>query len=390
MQEALLAAAVDLAGGRAAREPAGLAGAGRLPPPGRALPRDDARRRREDGSWPTPTAPDAAAGQDDSLVLLFMCCHPSLTPASAIPLTLRAVGGLTTREIAAAFFVPEATMAQRISRAKARSRPREPFAPPDAEDLPTGCGRCSGSSTSCSPKDRRAQRARPRPPRPHRGGDPPHPRCADDLGGRPGGRGPARADAADRRPPSAPHRPDGALVPLEEQDRAALGPGDRAEGVALITDALRKHQMGEYQVQAAIAAVHDQAPATGTRTGRRSRRSTAMLEKMTGSPVVRLNRAVAVAMVDGPAAGLALLDGLEDDLGDHHRLQPLARPPARAGRRPGAALVEYRADGARAEPAGAGPPHDPGRPPGVAEDFRMMSKPPVGSDVPGDAPRVRS
>jgi predicted RNA polymerase sigma factor len=144
-------------------------------------------------------------------------------------------------------------------------------------------------------------------------------------------------------------RSDGALVPLEDQDRTQWDRREIAEGVALITDAMRRGAMGEYQVQAAIAAVHDQAPSYADTNWMQIAALYSMLEKMTGSPVVRLNRAVAVGIVDGPGAGLALLDGLDDELGDHHRLHAVrAHLLERAGD-PDAALVEYRAaaDGAR-------------------------------------------
>ena len=169
--------------------------------------RDDARRRREDlaASW-SITPPDPASGADDTLILVFMCCHPSLTPASAIPLTLRAVGGLTTREIAASFLVPEATMAQRISRAKARVKESdEPFALPSPEQraerlqsvlhvlylvFTEGYASSSGSELArlTSPTRRSVS-----------------PRCACVVaGGSRGGR-PARAHVAHRRAPSGSH-----------------------------------------------------------------------------------------------------------------------------------------------------------------------------------------
>jgi RNA polymerase sigma factor (sigma-70 family) len=313
--------------------------------------RDTARRRREDVVVSdADRAPDPATAADDSLVLLFMCCHPSLTPASAIPLTLRAVGGLTTREIAAAFLVPEATMAQRISRAKARvAASAEPFAMPTADDLP---GRLRSvlrvlyvMFTEGSTSTTGAALARPdlmaeaiRLTRGVHTTLPDDPEVAGLL---------ALMLLTDARRPAR-SGPDGELVPLEEQDRTRWDRREIGEGIGLVTAAIRQGAMGEYQVQAAIAAVHDQAPRYEDTNWGQVSALYARLEQMTGSPVVRLNRAVAVAMVDGPAAGLALLDGLEDDLGDHHRLHAVRAHLLEQAGDQVAALVEYRAaaDGA--------------------------------------------
>jgi RNA polymerase sigma factor (sigma-70 family) len=307
--------------------------------------RDTARRRREDVVVAdADRAPDPVSAADDSLVLLFMCCHPSLTPASAIPLTLRAVGGLTTREIAAAFLVPEATMAQRISRAKARvAASHEPFAMPTDADLPARLrsvlrvlyvmfteGSTSTTGAALARPDLTAEAIRLT-----RGV---HTTLPDD----PEVTGLLAlmllTDA--RRPARTGH--DGALVPLEEQDRARWDRREIGEGIELITTAIRQGAMGEYQVQAAIAAVHDQAPRYEHTNWEQVNALYARLEQMTGSPVVRLNRAVAVAMVDGPAAGLALLDGLDDELGDHHRLHAVRAHLLEQAGDADAALVEYR------------------------------------------------
>jgi RNA polymerase sigma factor (sigma-70 family) len=285
--------------------------------------RDDARRRREDlaASW-SATQPDPLSGRDDTLILMFMCCHPTLTPATAIPLTLRAIGGLTTAEIAAAFLVSEATMAQRVSRAKAAIRASdEPFSLPSAEAhadrlrsvlhvlyLLFNEGYATNSGADLARTDlsgeairlaRVAHRALPDDPE-----------VTGLL---------ALMLLTDARRPGR-TRSDGELVPLAEQDRTLWDNSLIAKGVALITEALHQGQMGEYQLQAAIGAVHDQALRYGDTNWSEIAALYHRLEQMTGNPMVTLNRAVATAMVDGPTAGLTLLDGLDQRLGDHHRL----------------------------------------------------------------------
>jgi RNA polymerase sigma factor (sigma-70 family) len=284
---------------------------------------DEARRRREDlaASWSvTPAEP--APGRDDTLILMFMCCDPVLTPAAAIPLTLRAVGGLATREIAAAFLLPEATMAQRISRAKAKvSESALPFRLPSSEERTERLASVlhvlyllfnEGYATTAGP-----ELARPdlsgeaiRLARLVHAALPEDPEVSGLL---------ALMLLTDARRPAR-TRPDGDLVTLEEQDRRLWDRALIAEGVALITDALRRGPMGEYQAQAAIAAVHDQA-----RTHAETRWDEIVplynvLERLTGNPMVTLNRAVAVAELHGAAAGLAVVEDLDERLGDHHRL----------------------------------------------------------------------
>ncbi len=149
-------------------------------------------------------------------------------------------------------------------------------------------------------------------------------------------RRPARTDA------------DGALVPLAEQDRTLWDRGRIAEGVALITAALQQGEMGEYQVQAAIAAVHDQAARYVDTSWSEIVPLYNVLERMTGNPMVALNRAVAVAMLDGPGAGLALLDGLDERLGDHHRLHAVRAHLLEQSGATDAAIVEFRAAAAGA------------------------------------------
>ena len=286
--------------------------------------RQDANRRRRENlaaSW-SLARPDPAPGKDDSLILIFMCCHPSLSPASAIPLTLRAVGGLTTREIAGAFLVPEATMAQRISRAKAKVKGSdEPFELPSPDDRGERLRSVlhvlyllfnEGYATSGGPDLARSDLSGEaiRLARSVHAALPEDPEVTGLL---------ALMLLSDARRPARTGS-DGELVPLADQDRRRWNRDLVAEGVALITDALRQGRVGEYQVQAAIAAVHDQAPRHVDTDWSEILSLYGLLERMTGNPMVTLNRAVAAAMAQGPAAGLALLEGLGDQLGDHHRL----------------------------------------------------------------------
>ncbi len=284
---------------------------------------DDARRRREElaASW-SAAGPGRPSGRDDTLILMFMCCHPSLTPALAIPLTLRAVGGLTTREIATAFGVPEATMGQRISRAKAKIKASgERFALPSPDERPERLrsvlhvlyllfneGYTSSSGPDLARTDLSGEAIRLA--RSLRAAAAENPEAAGLL---------ALMLLTDARRPAR-SGADGELIPLAEQDRTRWDRRLILEGTVLVTEALRRGQMGEYQVQAAIAAVHDQAGRHADTDWPRILTLYGLLESMTGNPMVRLNRAAAAAMVSGPDAGLALLDGLGDRLGDHHRL----------------------------------------------------------------------
>ena len=311
---------------------------------------DDARRRREDlaASW-SLARPDPAPGTDDSLILIFMCCHPSLTPASAIALTLRAVGGLTTGEIASAFLVPEATMAQRISRAKAKVKAsNEPFTLPlpdaRAERLRSVLHVLyllfnEGYATSSGPDLARTDLSGEaiRLTRGVHAGLPDDAEVAGLL---------AIMLLTDARRPAR-TRADGELVPLADQDRALWDRGLIAEGVALVTEAFRRGQVGEYQLQAAIGAVHDQAARYRDTEWSEILALYGLLERMTGNPMVTLNRAVAAAMAQGPSAGLALLDGLEERLGDHHRLHAVRAHLLELAGDTGNAVVEFRAAAAR-------------------------------------------
>jgi RNA polymerase sigma factor (sigma-70 family) len=289
--------------------------------------RDTARRRREAlvASWATlPDEPEAS--EDDSLTLLFLCCHGSLAPSAAIPLTLRAVSGLTTREIAHALFLPEATVAQRISRAKVSiTRSDEPFRrpPPDLIDdrLPAVMHIVylifnEGHSATSGPALMRTDLA----DEAIRLARQVHLHLSD------------RAEAAgllalllltDARR-EARVGPDGDLVPLDQQDRRLWSRPMIAEGVRLLTAALSTHSMGEYQLQAAIAAVHDQAPSYEATNWTQIRALYDCLSLQSESPLVRLNRSVAVAHTDGPDAALVEIDALVTSLVDYHRYHATA------------------------------------------------------------------
>jgi predicted RNA polymerase sigma factor len=272
-----------------------------------------ARRRREElAASSSPEPPDPVPGRDDTLVLFFMCCHPSLTPASAVALTLRAVGGLATREIAAAFLVPEATMAQRISRAKRTvAGSGERFALPAEREraqrlalvlrvvyLVFNEGYASSGGPDLDRTDLASEAIRLG-------------RLLDELL-------PDEREATGllalmllteaRRP--ARTTSDGALVPLAGQDRSLWDRGLIVEGTSLATIALEGDAVGEYALQAAVAALHDAAARDEDTDWERIVSLYSVLEQMTDNPVMRLNRAVAVAMVEGPDAGLALLEEL--------------------------------------------------------------------------------
>ena len=307
--------------------------------------RDGARQRREvlAASW-SLGSPDPVPGSDDTLILMFMCCHPSLTPAASIPLTLRAVGGLTTREIAAAFLVPETTMGQRISRAKSKlSESHVIFGlPPEAERterlrsvlhvlyLLFNEGYTTNSGPDLTRTDLSGEAIRLArdvhevlPSEPEVTGLLALMLLTD-------ARRPGRTDA------------DGTLVPLARQDRTRWDRDLIAEGVALITEALERHRMGEYQLQAAIAAVHDQALHSEDTDWSKIRSLYGLLETMTGNPMVSLNRAVAVAMLDGPRAGLALLDELSEQLNGHHRFHAVRAHLLEQAGDTEAAIAEFR------------------------------------------------
>jgi RNA polymerase sigma factor (sigma-70 family) len=272
---------------------------------------------------PAADAP-AEGDRDDSLTLSLLCCHPALTRPSQVALTLRAVAGLSTAQIARAFLVPEATMAQRIARAKARlAQARARFTLPPAEELPgrvaavahvlylifteghtTSTG---GGLTDLSLADEAIYLTRQL----HR-----HLPAVDEVTGLL-----ALMLLTDARR-AARTRPDGSLVPLAEQDRSLWDRARIAEGVRLVEAVLPAGPVGPYQLQAAIAAVHAEAPSAGGTDWAQIETLYRMLDALAPGPVVTLNHAVAVAMVDGPAAGLARLEPLLQDrrLRHHHRL----------------------------------------------------------------------
>ncbi|WP_223190157.1 MULTISPECIES: sigma-70 family RNA polymerase sigma factor [unclassified Streptomyces] len=285
-----------------------------------ALRADDARRAREEKAVALgerlASGADRAPREDDTLSLLFLCCHPDLTPPAQVALTLRAVGGLTTAEIARAHLVPEATMAQRISRAKQKVR-GVGFGCPDnwAERLPAVLqtlylifneGYTATSGPSLQRRDLAAEAVR-LTRAVHR--------LLPDHGEVTGLLALMLLTDARREARTGPH---GDLVPLDEQDRDRWDKAEIEEGVALITHALSHGPAGPYQLRAAIAAVHDEAPSAEATDWREILGLYDVLVDLVPGPVERLNRAVAVAMVHGPQAGLAELDTLDVDLG--HRL----------------------------------------------------------------------
>jgi RNA polymerase sigma factor (sigma-70 family) len=292
---------------------------------------EQARRRREDTvaawrlprDWLAPPADRPAADSDDTVILLILCCHPALSPTSQIALTLRAVGGLSTAEVARAFLVSEATMTRRISRAKQQIK-----ASGITFRMPTGADRAARltivlhvlylifnegyASTSGAHLVRveltaeaiRLARLM-------------HRLLPDDsevtglL---------ALMLLTDARRPAR-TGPDGALIPMAEQDRTRWHAGQIAEGLQLITQALPRGATGPYQLQAAIAAVHDEAPSAQDTDWPQILALYGVLLRMSDNPVVALNHAVAVAMVEGPDAGLDRLSLLAGDgrIVDDHR-----------------------------------------------------------------------
>ncbi len=286
-----------------------------------------ARRERESEVALEAALSEAGADaqqEDDTLVLLFMCCHPALTTASAIALTLRAVGGLTTAEIAHAFLVPEATMAQRISRAKQTIKSSGiPFEMPRLEERGPRLRSVlhvlylmfnEGYTTSAGPELRRADLSNEaiRLTRIVRRLQPDDAEVAGLLAVM------LLTDARRRARTNA----DGELIPLAQQDRSLWDRQQIEEGVALLSATLPKGAVGPYQLQAAIAAVHDEAARPEDTDWPQIVALYDLLRRMSDNPMVRLNHAIAAAMVHGPARGLELLDGLQADahMAEHHRI----------------------------------------------------------------------
>ena len=307
---------------------------------------ESARHRREEVSAALEIRGQGApAEQDDTLTLLFLCCHPALAAPSQLALTLRAVGGLTTAEVARAFLIPEATMAQRISRAKRTLRDSgSPFALPPAQERPERLrvvmqviylifneGYTASSGPQLHRGDLTAEAIRLARMLC---------RSAPEDGEAAGllalmlltdARRAARTDPA------------GLPVPLDEQDRSRWDAAEIAEGTALLTRTLGAHPVGPYQLQAAIAAVHDEAPTAQETDWPQVLALYGVLEQVSPSPVVRLNRAVALAMVDGPRAGLALLGTMEADerMANHHRVEAVRAHLLERDGQPGAAREAY-------------------------------------------------
>ncbi|WAS99181.1 RNA polymerase sigma factor [Nannocystis punicea] len=319
---------------------------------------ESARRRREavvvslvPAELQLALAADEDAGeQDDALILLFMCCHPALSTSSAIALTLRAVGGLTTGEIARAFLVPEATMGQRISRAKQSIKTSGvPFRLPTPEERAQRLTAVlhvlylifnEGYTSSSGPALQRSDLASEaiRLTRLVHAQLPEDGEVAGLL---------ALMLLTDARR-AARSGPEGELVPLDEQDRSRWDGAAIAEGVALIEATLPRGQVGPYQLQAAISALHDEAPRAEDTDWPQILALYAVLLQLADNPMVRLNHAIATAMVHGPAAGLELLASLDGDarMTGNHRLEAVrAHLLERAGDVAGAIAGYRRAAG---------------------------------------------
>ncbi|HEU4945601.1 MAG TPA: DUF6596 domain-containing protein [Kribbella sp.] len=316
---------------------------------------DQARRRREAtvaartplDEWLSPAA-DQWPGmvEDDSLILLMLCCHPALSSTSQVALTLRAVGGLSTAEIAGAFLVPEPTMAQRISRAKRqieRSGARFRLPPTaDRADRVAAVLRVlylifnEGYTTTSGPRLHRVELSVEaiRLTRMLRELVPADGEVAGLL---------ALMLLTDARRPAR-VAADGSLVPMAEQDRRRWDAGAIAEGTELVTWAMSSTELGPYQLQAAIAAVHAEAERDEDTDWRQILALYSLLRKLDDNPVILLNQAVAVAMVHGPRAGLTSLEPLDREprLADHHRLSAVRAHLFELAGEPAAAAALYR------------------------------------------------
>jgi RNA polymerase sigma factor (sigma-70 family) len=316
-----------------------------------------ARRRREiaaakeaDQLTPAPRS-DSETEHDDTLILLFMCCHAALTPSSAIALTLRAVGGLTTAEIAHAFLVPEATMAQRISRAKQSIKSSGvPFRLPTQQDRAQRLRAVlhvlylmfnEGYTSSAGRQLQRPELAR-EAIRLTRIVQQVLPDDAEVNGLL------ALMLLTDARHAARTER-DGELVPLTKQDRTLWDQKDIAEGIALLTGALSKGSIGVYQLQAAIAAVHDEAARAEDTDWPQILALYDLLKRMSDNPMVMLNHAIAAAMVHGPSKGLELLTVLDSDarLAGHYRLDAVRAHLLEMAGDYTAAIAHYRAAAAK-------------------------------------------
>jgi RNA polymerase sigma factor (sigma-70 family) len=309
------------------------------------LRNERARRNREEVAA-ARVQPAPVEVEDDSLVLLYMCCHPELGRSAQVPLTLRAVGGLTTAEIARAFLVPEPTMAQRISRAKQRIRASGvPFRLPAPDDrdqrldavLQTLYLIFNEGYTDVYRAELAAEAVRLT--RMARRLEPADPEISGLLALMllTDARRPARIDA------------DGALVPMAEQDRSRWNRAAIDEGTDLITRTMSAESLGPYQIQAAIAAVHAEAAHADDTDWTQILALYVLLERMGANPVVTLNRAVATAMTHGARAGLALLRTLDADpqLARDHRLDAVRGHLLELAGDPDRAVEHYRAAAGR-------------------------------------------
>ncbi|HEX6234437.1 MAG TPA: sigma-70 family RNA polymerase sigma factor [Jiangellaceae bacterium] len=325
---------------------------------------EQARQRRENTvarwvlpeQWIVQPADHPPSDADDTLILLFMCCHPALPPASQIALTLRAVGGLTTAEVARAFLVPQSTMTRRITRAKQRIKDSGvPFAMPSESERgdrlaavlhvlylifnegytsTSGPGLYRGElATEAIRLTRLLHRTLPRD---------------GEVTGLlalmllTDARRPARMGA------------DGGLIPMAEQDRGKWNAAYIAEGIALISEALPRGPTGPYQIQAAIAALHDEAPTANATDWPQILALYEVLMRLSDNPVVALNHAAAAAMVRGPDAGLELLRGFEADerMARDHRIHAVrAHLLEMAGDHPAARSAYERAARLATSPA---------------------------------------
>ncbi len=319
--------------------------------------RESARRRRENEAalemdqLAPPVDAARESDQDDTLILLFMCCHPRLTPASAIALTLRAVGGLTTAEIAHCFLVPEPTMAQRITRAKQSIKDSGiPIQLPTAEERAQRLRAVlhvlylmfnEGYTSSSGPQLRRADLSREavRLTRIVHQLQPDDTEVAGLL---------ALMLLTDARR-LARTGAEGELIPLAQQDRTLWDRQQIAEGGALLSATLPKGALGPYQLQAAIAAVHDEAARAEDTDWPQILALYDLLKRMSDNPMVALNRAIAAAMVHGPTKGLELLDALKEDarVAEHHRLDAVRAHLLELAGDLEAAVRHYRAAAAK-------------------------------------------
>ncbi|MFI9403433.1 RNA polymerase sigma factor [Nocardia sp. NPDC052316] len=281
-----------------------------------------ARRRRETTAFDRDVPDAMPVDHDDTLAMFFLCCHPALSSASAIALTLRAVGGLGTAEIAHAFLLPEATMAQRITRAKKKLATLErPFARPGGSEWHARLGTVlhvlylifnEGNTSTSGPDLQRADLSAEA----IRLTRAVHRMLPDDtevtgllaLMLLTDARRAARTGAK------------GELIPLAEQNRALWDRAQITEGVTLVTSTLPQGLSGPYQIQAAIAVLHAQAGSAEETDWTKILALYDLLEKLSDNPMVTLNRAVAIAMVHGPEAGLDLAATLDDRLAGNHRL----------------------------------------------------------------------